>query len=498
MGTVLIRVMAVTLGLLPLWPGSVASAQEQQPPTDFRVVWEHPVAHRFQSLTITERGALFAIGQEGAVGFDVRTGQEVWRLGTAGAYEMIPREVAGSDLVVFMHRYRQDVSGSPGADPNAYSLTLMDTRARAAVWRTSPAFGLALVHSIGVQQDRLLILVRGANGIGTLFGLSLETGRTVWRYRIGAVAVPDDDAGSSLQVDRYLTIRGDRVYSFDRSETPPTITAHDIASGDLRWIAFLEGEESNEEALRVSTTTASVLVTGTDLYGLDPGSGSIRWRMEDGWKLVDERTPWLLVKRSDSGRLQMVDDETGRARWDRPLRYNAGPPSAALWGSAGVLVGEPEGRSLLFEAGSGDRRQRGDRLYRVSGRRELQWVLAVPDGLLYVHAGETATRIIAAGPRAETAWEVTMGNLPTVGRGPAEPSEHLLRLISTADPRNPGALWIITRRADGPSLTAVDLRDGSLSGSAPIGATNPLFVVDAGNRRIYYVDQLRNLVGAGY
>ncbi len=478
------------LFLLPVsllfFPPGPAGAQQQ-------MLWEQSVGHRFTRLQVAG-GSPVAIGEEGVVGFDAATGRQLWRAERGGARELLVFDVPGTRKAVVLYRSARETGPRDEPVGASYALYLYDCATGQGLWRTAPAEGDAVHVLPAPGQDRLLVLVRSADGRGTLFALALADGRSIWQTSLGLLAARP--YGQGWDPARVLAAQGDRLFLLDRGERPPAVKAVALAGGELRWLAFLEGEEGVDD-LHLGLYADRLYALGGRFHRLSRDDGSILWTRPEPWQAVGFREDWFLLRRGDGRRLQTFHSQGGQEGWDREVRMDTGPGSAVVWGPSGVLTGEPGGTSALIDPARGRSLRRIDRRYRVNAGRELEWCLPMVDGLVFLHAGEGGTRLWGIGPDGTDRWTLDVGNLPGIGRGPADYADH--RLVMTGgEGEGAQVLWFIAQGSAGPLFTGVDLPAGRIALQLPIGATNPVFAVDPVARRLFYVDPRRLLVGAAY
>ncbi len=482
------RFVLPLIALVLLVDPPMTGAQEGQ----FNQLWEKPVSYRFNDLIVAGGGYLLASGDEGLVGVDPATGRERWRVDRAGAQETLVAVTDAFPLVAVLHRSDRPAAGAAQASSRSYMISLYDASIGAGRWRTRYSPGDGIHISIHPAFDRLLVIVRGDRGAGTLFGLSLSSGQTVWRVDLGLVE--ERPYGTKIEPTRYFAAEEDRLYSVNRNEIPVAVEAHGISDGSLRWMAFMEEEASPQ--LQLFGT--SLLAQGDRFHCLDKNDGSLRWREDTAWRVVGEAGPWLLLSRVDGRRIQLMDEERGETRWRGGARTDLAEPWAHSWIAAGLIVGTPNGRTEIFDQRNGDRIERSRPRYDLTEGRELEWSFPHPGGIVFVHGSEQGTQVLLASESQDPVWLTVLGNLTGIGRGPVEYTGRRVFFTESMGARDAGSIWLIAQRAEGPALTRIDLTSGVVGGFVPIGATDPLFVVDPDTRRLYYVDPRRMLVGVGY
>jgi hypothetical protein len=193
----------------------------------------------------------------------------------------------------------------------------------------------------------------------------------------------------------------------------------------------------------------------------------------------------------------MVHAVSGEVRWRRPATVTPSEPTAVAWLPGGVVVGEEGGRTATYDPANGRRIERTGARWDVAGERELEWAHPYERGVVLVHAGLEGTRVVATDALGNTAWERLLGRMPTVGSGPARPSDHLVWWTGS-DGDVPAGLWVVARGEEAPMLVRIDLPEGTVTRVAAVGATSTAYAVDHGRRRCFYVDTMRNLVGAAW
>jgi outer membrane protein assembly factor BamB len=483
-GRYVLPLIALVLQGTPLTAGAQAG--------QFNKVWEHSVAYRFNDLMVAGGGHLLAIGDEGLVGIDPATGRERWRVDRSGAQEILVAVTESSPLTAVLHRSDRPAAGAALAGSRSYMLSLYDASTGAGRWQTRYSAGDCIYISIRPDHDRLLVIVRDDDGIGVLFGLSLSSGQTVWRVDLGQVE--ERPYGTKVDPTRYFAAEEDRFYSVNRNAIPVAVEAHGIGDGSLRWMAFMEEETSPQ--LQLFGT--SLLAQGDRFHCLDKNDGSIRWREDAAWRVVGEAGPWLLLSRMDGRRIQLMDEGRGETRWRGGARTSLAEPWAHSWIAAGLIVGTPNGRTEVFDQRNGERIERSRPRFDLTEGRELEWSFPHPSGIVFVYGSEQGTQVLLASEPQDPIWQTALGNLAEIGRGPVEYTGRRVFFTEGMGPRDAGSLWLIAQQAEGPALTRIDLATGAAAGSVPIGATDPLFVVDPGSRRLYFVDPGRMLVGVGY
>ncbi len=480
----ILRFIPVFLLLIPDTP---ARAQQQ-------VLWEQSVGHRFDRLQVAG-GSPVAVGEEGALCFDPATGRQLWRAERGGARELLVFDVPGVRQAVLLYRSARGVSSRGEPEGASWAVYLYDCATGQGLWRTAPAEGDALLVLPRPGSDRLLVAVRAADGRGTLFALALKDGRPVWQTSLGPIA--PRPYGTDPDPSTLLVSLGTRLFLLDRGEHPPAAKALAEGTGELQWLAFLEGEEGERSELRLGVYSDRLYALGRKFHRLSERDGTVLWSRPEPWAAVGFREDWFLLRRGDGERLQTFHAEGGQPGWSREQRLVAGEGSAVVWTPGGVLVGESGGRSTLIDPARGRVLRAWDPRFRITAGRELEWALPAGEGLVFVHAAEDATRLWGTRADGTDLWTLELGVLPGIGRGPAAYGDHPLVVIGGQLGALP-VLWLVAGGPEGPLFTGIDLAAGRVALQLPIGATNPLFAVDPAARRLFYVDPRRILVGAAY
>jgi outer membrane protein assembly factor BamB len=463
------------------------SAQQQ-------VLWEQSVGHRFDRLQVAG-GSPVAVGEEGAICFDPATGRQLWRAERGGAREMLVFDVPGFRQAALLYRSARGVSSSGEPEGASWAVYLYDCATGQGLWRTTPAEGDACLVLPRPEVDRLLVAVRAADGRGTLFALALKDGRPVWQVPLGPL--PARPYGTNPDPRTLLVALGERLILLDRGERPPAAKAVAAGTGDLLWLAFLEGETGESEDLRLGVYADRLYALGRRFHRLNDRDGTVLWTRPEPWEAVGFRGDLLLLRRGDGERLQAYNAEGGQPGWSREQRLVAGAGLAVVWTSTGVLIGESGGRSTLIDPARGRVLRAGNPRYRPNPGRELEWALPAGEGLVFIQAAEDATRLWGTRAEGTDRWTLELGVLPGIGRGPVDYGDHPL-VVTGGSPGELPVLWLVAGGPQGPVFTGVDLAAGRVAVQLPIGATNPLFAVDPAAGRLFYIDPRRVLVGAAY
>jgi outer membrane protein assembly factor BamB len=153
-----------------------------------------------------------------------------------------------------------------------------------------------------------------------LVAFDAETGKTRWRVSAG------ERAG-------YLSVhdtRGDLVYGVRIRcgiDLKPSLIAFDVDNGAESWQARV----SHDMDVSVGKGAVVVVDRGEKLRGLDPNSGSVRWKQDlEGFEPTSGNHELVLASGSDGERrvVRAIDRRTGRIRWEYPFSGTPGDPVA--------------------------------------------------------------------------------------------------------------------------------------------------------------------------
>ncbi len=210
-----------------------------------------------------------------------------------------------------------------------------------AVW-VSDAPAASILSEPLVLGERLFV----TSIDNRITALSAETGARLWDQRRphpGEFSVTGQAGVTALNGDTVVT-----GFSDGR------LVAYAAADGATVWMADLSGDET--EFVDVDTTpilAGDVLVAGnyaTGLYGLDPVTGDVKWRVEGRAFLTPTLFEGTLYAPQATGRVLAIDAATGAVQWT--LRVEHGAPSTPAVTRRYVLV--PIDTSLLLlERGTG-------------------------------------------------------------------------------------------------------------------------------------------------
>jgi len=363
------------------------------------------------------------------------------------------------------------------------------------VWNTGIVSGDCQYAEAYPQQDRLIAVLRSEEGNCTIAAFALSAGGRLWEIELGDVEALG--FGESLQASSYYGVAGDRLFRVDRRERTISISAHDLGSGDLRWVSYLEGEQRDIVLFPHGDILYAV---GKNSYCIDPGTGTVQWVLRGAWLPVEERTPWLLVCRADGSRIQLVHRNTGEERWRSTPRISTQDPLAITWMPAGVLVGESRGRTALWAVVDGKRIARQGTRYRAPSRNDFEDAFPLSDGMFFILTGSRGSEILRVGETGDTRWMAVIEAPPRmlvsdiVERWGGEPF-----VLAGADAdRNPESVWVVSTVGGQAGLQRVDLNSGANVEEVSINPANPVFTADRMSHRLFFINPSGKLVAAEY
>jgi outer membrane protein assembly factor BamB len=266
------------------------------------------------------------------------------------------------------------------------SLRVLDLRTGETTIRTriaarvgGPAAG-AVVHGSGLPK--LLVVTEGERH---LVAIDLTSGEARWRFAWGPGSRAEAGArGGVVRMKR----RGKLLYL---TCADSALTALDVTTGTVVWrvrdrLRFRALPAFDHDALfAIAGGTSSA----TQLYGIDPFSGQVRWRtpMEpgtvEGSPLSASGVVALAVRRTRGLELVAFDRETGSERWRS--RTPLAPHGTSWLAVDDLFIGNaPTGELVAIEAATGALRYRHvlGRVLEADTPRRLEPVLR--SGALFV------------------------------------------------------------------------------------------------------------------
>ncbi|HEX8122909.1 MAG TPA: PQQ-binding-like beta-propeller repeat protein [Solirubrobacteraceae bacterium] len=281
-----------------------------------------PLAQRW-SIPATVQTVLAADGRvyvtdgRGAVAFDLATGRQLWATGIDGpkatAYDAGVLYVRTTNVLTALDattgavrwRHEHDDNGDGGGPVAADGVVYYDTYGQVLALRASDGTelwqggGIGGTAGLALEGDRLYV----AGPCGAAQALSRADGSTVWVHR----------AGCSGGGDEYPAVHGGRVYHSDTEyqEGGGWMDQPVLSAADGTVLRHYTG------ALPVFVDGLEVQSGGTELRGVDPASGEIRWRNTGGVSGTIAVGHDVYGLRGE--RLTAFASEDGRVLWDQKL-----------------------------------------------------------------------------------------------------------------------------------------------------------------------------------
>jgi len=453
------------------------------------------VADRTECLQLVSELALVRTGDRDIDGYDAVTGIPRWTVSRDGAVAVQVLGIPDTPNVVVLRLFDRPPPASGLIEGSSYSLHMLDTGRGTLFWDSGIVSGRYESARAFPENNMLILVVRSDEGDGSILALSLSTGERVWGIELGGIE--GLDPGRSPASGRYYDVIGDRLFRVDRRERTISVSAHDIGNGDLKWVGYLEGEQ---EDVVLSTGDDILYATGNSFFGIDPATGAMRWLLNDAWRPVTERSPWLLVRRSDGSRIQLVHRNSGEERWRSPPRIPSEEPLAIGWTTAGVLVGESRGRTTLWGMVDGRRITRETNRYRATSRNDLEYAFPLSKGMLFLQIGSRGSELLRVGERGGTLWAARLESPHrTILSGSGGYAGYDLHIFTGEDvDGDPESVWIVTSLEGVAGLQRVDLGSGTVGEVVPIHQETPILAGDGRERRLFFIDPAGQLVAVGY
>ena len=154
---------------------------------------------------------------------------------------------------------------------------------------------------------------------GTLYALSMKSGRTLWRKRVGTLMA----SAPGLDPKRRLLVT--------TSMSPGSVSVLDMDTGRVRW-RFYSGRAEPSPVIR--NGIAYFAATNGNVYALDLDRRRLRWTFHGGSKITG--SPALVGNRlyvgDYSGRVFALNARTGRRIW-------TGSAGSRVYGTVAVSGG---------------------------------------------------------------------------------------------------------------------------------------------------------------
>ncbi len=479
--------MLVALGLVPKGAAQTLAGDQDAPRVSR--LWERAVSDRTESLQVFSGTSLVRIGTRTIDGFEAATGAPTWTVARDGAAAVQVWEVAGAPYVALLRRFDRPPPASGLIEGTSYCLHVVKSETGTLVWNTGIVSGDCQYAEAYPEQDRLIAVLRSDEGTCTIAAFTLSAGGRLWEIELGDIEALG--FGESLQASRYYGVAGDRLFRVDRRERTISVSAHDLRSGDLRWVSYLEGEQKD---VVLSPHDDILYAIGRNFCCIDPRTGAVQWVLRGAWLPVEERTPWLFVCRADGSRIQLVHRNTGEERWRSTPRTR--DPLVIIWTPAGVLVGESRGRTALWAVVDGKRIARQGTRYRAPSRNDFEDAFPLSDGMLFVLTGARGSEILRVGQTGDTRWRAEIEAPPRmlvadiVERWGGEP----LVLAGADADRDPESVWVVSTVGGQAGLRRVDLATGAGVEEVSIDPANPVFAADRMSHRLFFIDPYGKLV----
>src|SRR5918996_356095 len=302
----------------PPWPSLSSSAPRLQP-----------------SPIVADDGTVVVVAPTAVLGLSLDDGTETFSTARDFGPSAQPAIAEGPDgaVVVFTEGLGDDPpAGTATASPTPASPTPADTADEEAFDSHVNAVDLATGRQAWerpVQLEEVVQTPVTVDGVvayvgdvgGTVTAVDVASGDVRWRADLGTPV-----AGAvSVDADRALvSTLGDR-------DTPGVLVALDVDSGEELW-------RTDEDAIRSNLVSAPVLADGrilvlepSGIVALDPEEGGLLWRSE----VVNPRATPFVVQGvggpapvsaggqvfavDGTGRVYALDAETGAERWDHAL-----------------------------------------------------------------------------------------------------------------------------------------------------------------------------------
>jgi outer membrane protein assembly factor BamB len=277
----------------------------------------------------TNRGGLFAI--------DMLSGKVKWSyrpVFNGGTASVSTAPAVSGDIVIIPF-----ASGYPGAVAGVSLATGKE------VWRgPDPARGAAVAVNAG------LAYIMGKNG--TFYALDATSGRERWNVAFSKRA---DCVSRPIVRDDiiYLTSNAAATPGDPARPAANYLFALDAKTGQERWRYRAEDPYANA-CLGQPVVTADTIFAagGPGLYALDRATGRDRWKpvevrrpLEGRDRLVEVRglvDAGSVLVGMTSGYLIAFDKSSGRTVWDLPGKYSDSSPSTAVAGNVLYFQGSPD------------------------------------------------------------------------------------------------------------------------------------------------------------
>ncbi|MFC1529903.1 PQQ-binding-like beta-propeller repeat protein [Gemmatimonadota bacterium] len=464
--------VAVT-ALIPFSNGGIV-AQASGGQTGIEQIWNQEMEGTTASLQIAGERVVVRLSDRSVEARDVATGGLIWSAARDGAHSVQISGAAGTPWIAILNRFDRPLSSSGRAAGTSWRLSLFSIDASGPVWVPGMGEGDALGCWLIPELDRIALLVRDEQGNGTFTFMKLSDGARVWSLEYG----PIDDVphGEWAAAENYFTTSDDRLFRVDRQEGEMVVTAHDLSSGDLKWVRFMRGERAG---LGLISRGGDLFATGRKFTAIDPANGLVLWQRNDPWVPIENQRPWMLVSDVGASRFQLIHVNSGEERWRSTPRAAVGAAGVAGWFPEGLLVGSELGETVLYGINNG-RRQDTERVrYPAPGREGIERILVLPDGLLFVRTGPKGNIILRTDARGGTRWQTTLSvpGLP-VARGRIRREGQVVTSPVDLGVDGPGgSLWVTGKAPRGAVLVQVDLLTGEEGQSLSISGNEPCFAV---------------------
>jgi outer membrane protein assembly factor BamB len=277
----------------------------------------------------------------------------------------------------------------PDGQWTMYGVTPARTQAQDAI-PLRPPFRIAWGRSLGGLLEFPAVVSNGvayvSNNAGTLFALSMDDGRTLWRFRLGHSGEASSPA--VFGDDLVAHGKGGRVFLLDRH------------NGRLRWSFATAGEIESSPVVRKGVDYFGDWAG--NVYALDLRRRRLRWAYYGGAKITASATlagPTVYVG-DYAGRLLALDAETGRLRF----AVSAGSPvyGASAAAAGRIFVPSRDTGAVVAFSTSGRylwQRSTGSYVYSAPAVWKGRVFFGSYNGLLYCVAARTG----------DLQWTVPMG-----------------------------------------------------------------------------------------
>lgn len=437
-------------------------------------IWDRELDGRTEFLQMVGDDTVVRLSNRSVEAYAVETGDLIWNAARDGAGSVMISEAAGTPFIVLLHRFDRPPPTSGRAEGTSWQVSVYRRDAAGPVWESGPREGDALGCWPIPDHDRIIILVRNDGDSGSLFAVALRSGDFLWDVEYGELdEVPHGERAPS---GRYFATDGERLFRVDRRERTVSLAAHDLSNGELKWVGYLQKEESD---LRLTARDGHLYATGAMLTSIDLASGSVLWQLAEPWVPLDERMPWMLARHLDGSRLQLIHVNSGEERWRSPPRITAGPVSIVSWFPEGLLVGGERGATTLYAMVDANRISSERARYKASGRSDTEKIFALPDGLLFVRSGPKGNLVLRTDTRGDARWQTELSVPgPGTGGGGSEGAERFFSPpVGIEADGTGGSLWIAGSTGVERMVTRVDLQTGEEWESHALLRSEPIFVV---------------------